>query len=242
MIIQIFENADQVAKAGANLVAAQLLEDPQSVLGLPTGSTPIGVYDQLIRLYEDGVISFAETTTFNLDEYLGLSKDNEQSYYHFMLEHLFSQVNIQAENINIPDGTVDDPVAECERYEQAIAQAGGMDLQLLGLGRNGHIGFNEPDSFFQKATHVVELTENTISANARFFEDPDQVPRQALSMGIGTIMDAAKIILVATGSSKAEAVKAMVEGNIDPLCQASILQLHPSVTILLDRDAAALLS
>ncbi|NJP40010.1 glucosamine-6-phosphate deaminase [Oscillospiraceae bacterium HV4-5-C5C] len=242
MIIQIFENADQVAKAGANLVAAQLLEDPQSVLGLPTGSTPIGVYDQLIRLYEDGVISFAETTTFNLDEYLGLSKDNDQSYYHFMLEHLFSQVNVQAENINIPDGTVDDPVAECERYEQAIAEAGGMDLQLLGLGRNGHIGFNEPDSFFQKATHVVELTENTINANARFFADPDQVPRQALSMGIGTIMDAAKIILVATGSSKAEAVKAMVEGNIDPLCQASILQLHPSVTILLDRDAAALLS
>lgn len=242
MVIQVFENEQQVAKAGAAIVAAQLLAEPQSVLGLATGSTPLGIYDELVKLYDDGVISFAEVTTFNLDEYLGLDRHHEQSYFRYMVHHLFGKINILPDAINIPDGMAADPQAECERFEEAIAEANYIDLQILGLGRNGHIGFNEPDSFFQKATHVVDLTEDTITANARFFENDEEVPRQAISMGIGTIMEAGRILLIATGASKAEAVKAMVEGHIDPLCQASILQIHTDVTILLDQDAASLLN
>lgn len=242
MVIQVFENEQQVAKAGAAIIAAQILAEPQSVLGLATGSTPIELYSELVKLYEDGVISFAEVTTFNLDEYLGLDRHHDQSYFQFMVDHFFGKINILPDSIHIPDGTAVDPHAECERYEQAIADANYIDLQLLGLGRNGHIGFNEPASFFQKATHVTDLTEDTITANARFFENGEEVPRQAISMGIGSIMEAERILLLATGASKAEAVKAMVEGHIDPLCQASILQIHPDVTILLDQEAASLLS
>ncbi len=242
MVIQVFENEQQVAKAGAALVAAQLLAEPQSVLGLATGSTPLGIYDELVNLYDDGVISFAEVTSFNLDEYLGLDRHHEQSYFRYMVDHLFGKINILPDAINIPDGTAADPEAECERFEELIAAANYIDLQILGLGRNGHIGFNEPNTYFPKATHVVDLTEDTIQANARFFDNFEDVPKQAISMGIGTIMEAGRIILIATGSSKAEAVKAMIEGHIDPVCQASILQIHPDVTILLDQDAASLLS
>ncbi len=242
MVIQVFENEQQVAKAGAAIIAAQILAEPQSVLGLATGSTPIELYKELVKLYDDGVISFAEVTSFNLDEYLGIDRHHDQSYFRFMVDNLFSKINILPDSIHIPDGTAVDPQAECERFEEAIADANYIDLQLLGLGRNGHIGFNEPNSFFQKATHVTDLAEDTITANARFFETDAEVPRQAISMGIGTIMEAGRILLLATGVGKAEAVKAMVEGHIDPLCQASILQIHPDVTILLDQEAASLLN
>ena len=241
MTIQVFENEEQVAIAGAALVAAQLLEDPYSVLGLPTGSTPLGVYSELIQLFDNGVISFAEAVAFNLDEYIGLEPDHEQSYSQFLHTNLFDSVNFRDENIRLVRGAVVNPAEECERYEQAITEAGGISLQLLGIGRNGHIGFNEPAAHFEKTTHVVDLTEDTIAANSRFFEHADDVPRQAISMGIGTIMDAEKIILVATGESKAEAVRAMCKGQIDPNCPASILQIHPNVTVLLDPQAAALI-
>lgn len=241
MVIQVFDNERQVAQAGAALIATQLLDEPESVLGFATGSTPLGVYAELVRLYEEGVISFGDATTFNLDEYYGISRDHNQSYYYFMMENLFSKVNLPVENIHLPNGDAEDPTEECHAYEEAIAEAGGVDLQLLGIGRNGHIGFNEPGTVFERATHLVDLTEDTIEANARFFEAAADVPRQALSMGIGTIMDAYKILLVATGRNKAEAVRDMIQGNIDPKCQASILQVHPNVTVLLDKEAAALL-
>ncbi len=241
MVIQVFDNEKQVATAGAALIATQLLDEPESVLGFATGSTPLGVYAELVRLYEEGVISFGDATTFNLDEYFGIKRDHNQSYYYFMMENLFSKVNLPKENIHLPNGDAEDPTEECHAYEEAIAEAGGVDLQLLGIGRNGHIGFNEPGAVFERATHLVDLTEDTIEANARFFNSAADVPRQALSMGIGTIMDAYKILMVATGRSKAEAVRDMIQGNIDPQCQASILQVHPNVTVLLDKEAASLL-
>ncbi len=241
MVIQVFDNERQVAQAGAALIATQLLDEPESVLGFATGSTPLGVYAELVRLYEEGVISFGDATTFNLDEYYGIRRDHNQSYYYFMMENLFSKVNLPQENIHLPNGDAEDPVEECHAYEEAIAEAGGVDLQLLGIGRNGHIGFNEPSAVFQRATHLVDLTDDTIEANSRFFDSAADVPRQALSMGIGTIMDAYKILMVATGKNKAEAVRDMIQGNIDPQCQASILQVHPNVTVLLDKEAASLL-
>ncbi len=241
MVIQVFDNEKQVAQAGAALIATQLLDEPESVLGFATGSTPLGVYAELVRLYEEGVISFGDASTFNLDEYYGIKRDHNQSYYYFMMENLFGKVNLPQENIHLPNGDAADPQEECHAYEEAIAEAGGIDLQLLGIGRNGHIGFNEPSTVFERATHLVDLTEDTIDANARFFESAAEVPRQALSMGIGTIMDAYKILLVATGKNKAEAVRDMHQGNIDAQCQASILQVHPNVTVLLDKEAASLL-
>ena len=239
MVIQIFDNEKQVAQAGAALIATQLLDVPESVLGFATGSTPLGIYSELTRLYEEGVISFATARTFNLDEYYGLAREHEQSYFRFMHENLFNHVNLKPENIHLPNGEAEDADEECRLYEDAIREAGGVDLQLLGIGHNGHIGFNEPGSFFPKATHKVRLTDDTIHMNARFFASEEEVPREALSMGIGTIMDAEKILVVATGANKADAVYEMVAGQIDPQCPASILQVHPRVTLLLDREAAA---
>ncbi|MDI9468695.1 MAG: glucosamine-6-phosphate deaminase [Bacillota bacterium] len=241
MTIQVFENEEQVALAGAALIAAELLQDPYTVLGLPTGSTPIGIYRELIRMFENGVISFAEASAFNLDEYIGLDPDHEQSYNYFLHENFINHVNFRAENVRLVQGLAVNANEECEQYEQDITDAGGIDLQLLGIGRNGHIGFNEPAAWFEKTTHVVDLAADTIAANSRFFANEDEVPRQAISMGIGTIMDAEKIVLAATGSSKAEAIRAMCKGRIDPACPASILQIHPNVTILLDPAAAALI-
>ncbi len=241
MVIQIFDNKEQVAKAGATLIAAQLIDEPESVLGFATGSSPVGIYQELIKLYEAGVITFAATTSFNLDEYVGLDKKHEQSYFHFMQEHLFSKINLNPENIHIPDGMAEDLDEECERYESLLLQAGGIDLQLLGIGRNGHIGFNEPAAVMERFTHTVDLEASTIEANARFFSSADEVPRRALSMGISTIMEAGKIVLIATGEDKAEAVRAMIQGPISASCPASVLQLHPAVTVLLDQESASLL-
>lgn len=241
MNVHIFDSKEQASKAGAILFAAQLIDDPESVLGFATGSTPLDLYAELVRLNQEGIISFQEATTFNLDEYVGLEREHKESYYNFMHENLFSFLDIDEERVHVPDGMAVDPESEAVWYEDMIDEAGGIDIQLLGIGVNGHIGFNEPSNVFSQATHAVELTESTIEANARFFNDKSEVPRQALTMGIGTIMGAMKIVLVAFGANKAEAVKAMIDGPVDPQCPASILQLHDDVTVLLDQEAASLL-
>jgi len=241
MEILVLEDYNAMSKKAASLIEGQLLWKSNSVLGLATGSTPIGMYQELAKSYNAGNIDFSKVITFNLDEYIGLPKANEQSYYHFMQENLFKHINIRHKHINIPDGMVKDFELECSEYEEQIIDAGGIDLQVLGIGRNGHIGFNEPDVKFEALTHVVELEEDTIDANKRFFNSVDEVPRRAVSMGIKTIMRSKKIILMASGEGKAQVVKNMVSGSITPEIPASILQLHPEVVIIVDKAAGALL-
>ena len=228
---------EEMSRKAANLISAQILLTPDCVLGLATGSTPIGIYDQLVEWYKKGDLDFSTVKTVNLDEYKGLTRDNEQSYYYFMHHHLFDRVNIDEENTHVPNGQVENGDEECLRYEALIKSMGGVDLQLLGLGRNGHIGFNEPAADFPKITHCVDLTESTIEANKRFFASADEVPRQAYTMGIGTIMKADKILVVANGEDKADAVAAMVQGKINPEVPASILQLHNNVILVADEAA-----
>ena len=238
MKIHVYESAQAIGQAAAALFAAQVLAKPNSVLGLATGSTPVPTYREMARLYEQGAVDFSGVTTFNLDEYLGLERSHAQSYYHFMQENLFQHINVPQENIHVLKGTASDPEQECLDYEEAIRAAGGIDLQILGIGNNGHIAFNEPDTVFSTQTRVVNLTESTIQANQRFFASADEVPRQAVSMGIGSIFRARRILLIATGEQKAGAVRAMIHGPVDPQCPASILQLHPDTVVLLDRGAA----
>ncbi len=238
MKIHVYESAQAIGQAAAALFAAQVLAKPNSVLGLATGSTPVPTYREMARLYEQGAVDFSGVTTFNLDEYLGLERSHAQSYYHFMQENLFQHINVPQERIHVLKGTAPDPEQECLDYEEAIRAAGGIDLQILGIGNNGHIAFNEPDTVFSTQTRVVNLTESTIQANQRFFASADEVPRQAVSMGIGSIFRARRILLIATGEQKAGAVRAMIHGPVDPQCPASILQLHPDTVVLLDRGAA----
>lgn len=241
MNIHIFKGDRELAQAGAGMIAAEILRKPDVVLGLATGSSPLGIYQALIDLYKEGIISFAEVTTFNLDEYLGLDPSHPESYHTYMAENLFNHVD-QPDHLRfIPSGVAEDPVAESFAYDKAIDAAGGIDLQILGIGTNGHIGFNEPDTVFAGMTHVVDLAESTIEANSRFFDSIDEVPRKAVSMGIRSIMQAKRIVLIATGEAKAEAIRRTVQGPIDPDCPASILQVHPDATILVDRAAASLL-
>lgn len=241
MRIYVMSDYQQLSKKAANLVASQIRLKPDSVLGLATGSTPEGMYKELVRLHKQDDLDFSEIVTFNLDEYCGLDKDNPQSYYYFMMKNLFSQVNIRLENIHIPDGKATHIDTECKRYEKAIRNAGGIDLQVLGIGRNGHIGFNEPDVKFEAVTHLVYLDEETIIDNSRFFDNIEDVPKAAISMGIKTIMQSKKIILLACGSEKAGIIKEALEGAITPETPASVLQIHPDVTVILDRKAAVLL-
>lgn len=238
MRVIVAENYDILSRQAALLIAAQVIHKPESVLGLATGSTPEGTYRHLIDLYSKGAVDFCRVKTFNLDEYYGLAPGDKQSYYWFMQHHLFGHINVRPANIHIPDGLTSDIEAECRNYEEKIHRAGGIDLQLLGIGGNGHIGFNEPDQKFAASTHLVELDEGTIAANARFFEFPDQVPRQAISVGIRTIMQARRILLLANGPGKAKAVYEMICGQITPAVPASVLQLHPDVTVIVDREAA----
>ena len=238
MEFHVYESARAACEAAGVLIAAQITRKGNSVLGLATGSTPIPAYEMLVSWYEKGVIDFDRIRTFNLDEYVGIDRNNPLSYHAFMQEHLFSKVNIRPENAHLPSGR---SVEACEAYDEAIRAAGGIDIQLLGIGRNGHIGFNEPAADFTYGTHVVTLTENTIEANARFFASADDVPRQAISMGIGNIMNARCVVLVATGKSKAEAVYRTICGPITPEVPASILQLHPCCVILTDTEAASLM-
>ena len=226
-----------MSRKAANIISAQVIMKPNCVLGLATGSTPIGTYDQLVEWYNKGDLDFSEVTTVNLDEYRGLDHDNDQSYYYFMNKHLFSRINIDPSRTNVPDGTEPDPEKESKRYEALIKELGGIDVQLLGIGHDGHIGFNEPNSFFDKETHCVDLTEMTIEANKRFFESIDDVPRQAYTMGIGTIMSAKKILMVVTGADKADIVAKAFYGEVTPEVPASIIQFHPNVTVICDEAA-----
>ena len=238
-LIRAKDYAD-VSRKAANIIAAQIHLKPDCVLGLATGSSPVGTYKELIAKYESGELDFSQVKTVNLDEYVGLTKDHDQSYAYFMRTNLFDHVNIDQANCNIPDGTNPDAAGECARYDAVIASFGGADLQLLGLGPNGHIGFNEPDEFFVKGTHCVDLTETTIAANARFFESVDMVPKQAYSMGIGNIMQSKRIVMVATGKNKAQAIRDAFCGPVTPKVPASILQLHPDFTLIADEDALSL--
>jgi len=238
MRIIITKDFEDMSRRAAHILAGQLIMKPESVLGIATGSTPIGTYKNLISMYREHLISFEHAVTFNLDEYYGLDASSDQSYRYFMEENLFKHVNIKRENIHIPSGTCSDVKAECELYEESIRHAGGIDMQLLGIGRNGHIGFNEPDVKFEAVTHLVELDEDTILANSRFFKTIDEVPRKAISMGIKTIMHSKKILLLAAGKEKAPTVYHMIYGDIKPELPASVLQIHPDVTVLLDEAAA----
>lgn len=239
MRIIVTKDYEDMSKKAAAIIAAQVAEKPSCVLGLATGSTPIGTYKNLVEWYENGSLDFSQVRTVNLDEYRGLPRDNDQSYYYFMHDNLFNHVNIDEANTNVPDGTNPDADAECARYEALIASYGGQDLQLLGLGHNGHIGFNEPAQEFDKTTHCVDLQESTIEANKRFFASADDVPKQAYTMGIGTIMKAKKILVVANGEGKADIVAKAFFGPVTPEVPASILQFHPNVTIVVDEAAAS---
>ena len=228
-----------MSRKAANIISAQVIMKPNCVLGLATGSTPIGTYDQLVEWYNKGDLDFSEVTTVNLDEYKGLPRTNDQSYYYFMHQHLFDRVNIDPERTNVPNGMEPDAEKECGRYEELIRSLGGVDLQLLGLGHNGHIGFNEPGEAFEKETHCVDLTESTIEANKRFFVSADDVPKQAYTMGIKTIMQAKKILIVVNGENKADIVERAFFGPVTPEVPASILQLHNDVTLVGDEEALA---
>ena len=232
-------NYDEMSRKAANIIAAQMILKPNSVLGLATGSSPIGTYKELVKMNQAGDIDFSDITTVNLDEYRGLPRDNDQSYYYFMNDNLFNHVNIDKARTHVPNGMVEDAEVECGNYEALIKEVGGVDLQLLGLGHNGHIGFNEPSEEFDKVTHCVDLQESTIEANKRFFASIDDVPRQAYTMGIGTIMAAKKILVVVSGKDKAEIVKKAFTGPVTPHVPASILQMHPDVTVVCDAEAYA---
>ena len=232
---------EHMSRQAANIISAQVILKPNSVLGLATGSSPIGIYKQLIDWYKKGDIDFSQVQTVNLDEYVGLPADHEQSYALFMRHNFFDHINIDPRNTHIPDGTNPDATDECARYDRLIASLGGTDLQLLGIGPNGHIGFNEPSEFFEKGTHRVQLTDATIQANKRFFEREDQVPRYAYTMGICDIMQSSRIVLVASGKGKAEIVRQAFFGPVTPGVPASILQLHRHFTLVVDEEAGALL-
>lgn len=237
MNVVVVNNFDRMSEEVAKLMIAQINKKSDSVFGLATGSSPLGVYKLLVEYYKKGT-DFSELTTFNLDEYVGLAEDHPQSYRQYMNENLFSHVNIKSENTFIPNGVADDLEKECLLYEENIKQAGGIDLQILGIGTNAHIGFNEPGVEFGTITQVVDLAQSTIQDNSRFFDSPDEVPTKAISMGIKSIMQAKNIILMANGGSKAEAIRGAVNGPITPEIPASVLQLHPSVTIVVDQAAA----
>jgi len=237
MRIIVAKDYQDMSRKAAAILAAQVIEKPNCVLGLATGSTPVGTYDLLAKWCSSGDLDFSRVSTVNLDEYRGLDHENDQSYYYFMNKNLFSRINIDLANVNVPDGMEPDPEKESKRYEELISSLGGIDMQLLGIGHDGHIGFNEPNSFFDKDTHCVDLTEMTIEANKRFFASADEVPRQAYTMGIGTIMRARKILMIISGEDKADIAKAALFGEVTPKVPASILQFHPDVTVICDTAA-----
>lgn len=238
-LIQAKDYAD-VSRKAANIIASVIQLKPDCVLGLATGSSPVGTYKELIAKYESGELDFSKVRTVNLDEYVGLTKEHDQSYAYFMRDNLFDHVNINQSNCNIPDGMNPDAAAECARYDAVIDSFNGADLQLLGLGPNGHIGFNEPSDAFIKATNKVALTASTIDANKRFFASRDDVPTHAYTMGIGGIMKAKRVLLVVNGKNKAQAVKDCFFGPICPQAPGSILQLHPDFTLVADSEALSL--
>lgn len=241
MIIYAVKDYEEMSRKAAAVMAALVVSKPNAVLGLATGSTPVGMYGKLVEWYKNGDLDFSQVSSVNLDEYKGLSGDNDQSYRYFMNTNLFDHINIDKARTNVPNGLAEDAAQACEEYNEIIRNMGGVDMQLLGIGGNGHIGFNEPSDVFEKETHVVDLTESTILANARFFESMDQVPKQAITMGIKNIMDARKILLVATGEGKADALYKSLFGPITPKVPASILQLHSDVVVVADEAALSLI-
>lgn len=240
MEIKIFNNADELAVACAEIFSDIITTKPDCVLGLATGASPVKTYNELIKKYENKELSFKDVKTYNLDEYCNLPKDDKNSYYTFMHENLFNKVDIKEENVHILDGNAEDADAEAKAFDESIDLAGGIDVQLLGIGTNGHIGFNEPSDTFSDGTFKVKLTDSTIKSNSIYFEN-DSMPRYALTMGINSIMKAKKIVLIATGASKADAIKATVDGEVTPMVPASVLQNHPDAILLLDKEAAKLL-
>jgi len=245
MYVTVVRGEQEVARRAADLVVAEMRQHANPVLGLATGSTPIPLYRELIRRHREEGLDFSTCITFNLDEYVGLGPDHPQSYRRFMNEHLFNHININPKNTHVPDGTITDLDAIerfCQEYERQIKDVGGIDLQILGIGANGHIGFNEPGSSLGSLTRIKTLTTKTRRDNARFFGSLDQVPRYAITMGIGTILNARKVLLLATGKNKADAVAAALEGPVSSACPASALQLHRYATFVLDEDAAAKLT
>jgi glucosamine-6-phosphate deaminase len=240
MQIFVFKDAESVATAASMVFAAQLYQKPDSVLGLATGSTPIPTYEALIQLSKKGLVDFSRARTFNLDEYVGLSPNHPCAYRRFMDEQLFRHIPIDSLNTHVPSG-LGNPEDNAHAYDRMIEAAGGIDLQLLGIGRNGHIGFNEPAEDYTWGTHVVELTASTLEANARWFDDPSQMPRKAISLGIGGIMEAKRVLLIAIGQDKAEAVARAALGPVSPDSPASILRFHPNAQLMLDEEAASLL-
>lgn len=239
MNVLVYDNDEQIGIAAGNYMCGQVLAKPDSVLGLATGSTPLKPYGHMIRLYKDGAVDFSRVTTFNLDEYCRLDVNDKNSYHTFMYENLFNHINIPKENINFLNGNADDLDKECKEYEMRIKKSGGIDIQLLGIGSNGHIAFNEPSDSFQRWSHVVRLKESTIADNSRFFNSIDEVPTHAVTMGIGSIMQAKRILIIAIGENKANAIKQLIDGNVTPQCPASVLQFHTDVTLMLDRGAAS---
>lgn len=240
MILYRVANFKELSRKAANLISAQVILKPDSVLGLATGSTPVGTYQQLVEWYRKGDIDFSQASSVNLDEYCGLSPEHDQSYRYFMNTNFFDHINLPKERTFVPDGTNPNPEEACRAYDEIIRSMGGIDLQLLGIGGNGHIGFNEPCDTYIRDTHQVTLTEETREANARFFSSLDEVPTHAYTMGIGSIMSAKKILLLASGSAKAQALHDSLYGPITPQVPASILQLHPDVIVVADEDALAL--
>lgn len=231
----------EMGERAAKLVQQLLHDKPNAVLGLATGSTPESTYAELVRMSQEKQIDFSHTVTFNLDEYYPIARSNSQSYWDFMHDKLFRHINVNPQHIHVLHGEAQDPVAECASYEEAIGKAGGIDLQILGIGNNGHIAFNEPGSPLTSRTRVVQLDESTIQANSRYFSSAEDVPKQALSMGMGTIMEARHVILLASGAKKADAIRQSLEGPVTEAIPASILQQHPNCTFILDREAASLL-
>ncbi|MBE5965085.1 MAG: glucosamine-6-phosphate deaminase [Lachnospiraceae bacterium] len=240
MIIIKTKDYNELSKKAADIIGAQVILKPDCVLGLATGSTPVGAYKELIKAYEAGELDFSQVKSVNLDEYKGLTGDHDQSYRYFMNTNLFDHVNIDKANTNVPSGVEEDGEAECERYNKLIEDLGGIDLQLLGIGGNAHIGFNEPCDEFVKGTHLVTLEEDTRQANARFFASIDEVPTQAYTMGIQNIMSAKKVLLLANGKAKAQAVYDTCFGPVKPQVPASILQMHPDCVVIADEDALSL--
>ena len=241
MLVLVTKDYDEMSKEAAKRVAAMVRKKPDCVLGLATGSTPIGLYKELVRMHKEEGLDFSKVTTFNLDEYVGLPPEHNQSYHYFMWENFFKHINVDPRNVYIPQGMAENVDEFCEWYENRIKEVGGIDLQILGIGSNGHIAFNEPGSSLGSRTRIKTLKESTRRDNARFFSSIDEVPKYAITMGIGTIMEAQEIILLASGKNKADALKKTVEGPITAMCPASALQLHRKATIIADEEAASLL-
>lgn len=237
--LKVFKDYDEMCAYTAEELMAAISKKPDLVLGLPTGSTPLGVYSNLVNSYKSGKVDFSRVTTFNLDEYYPIDKNDPQSYYYFMFNNLFSHINVKKENIHIPDGSAKDSDFEVENYEKMIEEAGGIDIQLLGSGINGHIGFNEPAESLNLKTHKVTLTQSTIEANSRFFNDISEVPKFALTMGVGTIFKARRVIILINGEKKAPVLDAMLSGTVSTNVPATLLALHPDTTVVTDEATMA---